>query len=224
MDNASWLARWQDGRIGFHQPEGHPALAAYWDWLDPNSHEHVLTPLCGKARDMATLADRGHAVHGIELSEHAAQAFFEESDVSPAIFETADGKCYQGEWASGGSVSIVVADFFKRAGISGSGCELFFDRAALIALPASLRERYVERLIEDLAENARGLLITIDYPAGQMTGPPFSVTENDVHALYGQAFTITKLSARDALADNDPIQSSGMSRLVENTFLMQRRL
>lgn len=223
MDNASWLTRWQDGRIGFHQPDGHPALAAYWNWLDPDSHEPVLVPLCGKARDMASLAGHGHAVYGVELSERAARDFFAESDVSPTIFETRGSKRFQGDWAGGGSVTIDVADFFERAGISWPCCGLFFDRAALIALPASMRPRYVKHLIEALSTKARGLLITLDYPSGQMTGPPFSVGNDEVHALYGHAFTVTQLASRDALADNDHLQASGVSRLTEHTYLLQRR-
>ena len=40
----------------------------------------VLVPLCGKAHDLAFLAERGHRVVGVELSEIAVRAVFSEHE------------------------------------------------------------------------------------------------------------------------------------------------
>ena len=81
----TWLERWQEGRIGWHEPEGNRSLQKYWR----ASGCRVLVPLCGKARDVLWLEERGNAVTGVELSDIAAQAFFVENDIDYKI-EAAD--------------------------------------------------------------------------------------------------------------------------------------
>ena len=74
MEN-SWRQRWQEGRIGFHLEETHPALLKYWPTLGVPSGAKVLVPLCGKSLDMRWLADQGHPVLGIELAPEAIEQF-----------------------------------------------------------------------------------------------------------------------------------------------------
>lgn len=53
MEPDFWHARWADNRIGFHQPEGNPALFRWWPPLDLPSDATVCVPLCGKTPDMS---------------------------------------------------------------------------------------------------------------------------------------------------------------------------
>ena len=78
MNPEFWIDRWQSGRIGFHQDAVHPELRDRWSELGLSPGATVLAPLCGKSLDMRWLAERGHRVVGIELSELAVRAFFEE--------------------------------------------------------------------------------------------------------------------------------------------------
>ena len=78
-----WLLRWHEDRIGWHEASGNAALAKYWPAVA--EHSRVLVPLCGKSPDLLWLASQGYEVTGIELSEIAIRAFFEESGLD---FET----------------------------------------------------------------------------------------------------------------------------------------
>ncbi|MDT8321303.1 MAG: hypothetical protein RQ826_12330 [Xanthomonadales bacterium] len=86
-----WHARWHNDEIGFHRSDIHPALRAYWRKAAVGADTPVLVPLCGKSLDLRWLAQRGHAVTGIELSEKAVPEFFYEADLEaqrkPALFE-----------------------------------------------------------------------------------------------------------------------------------------
>ena len=77
-----WLQRWQNSEIGFHRDEVNPNLLEYIDALGLKTGDSVLVPLCGKSKDMVWLAQRGVNVVGVELSEIAIAAFFEENQLS----------------------------------------------------------------------------------------------------------------------------------------------
>ena len=51
-----------------------------------------------------------------------------------------------------------------------------------------------------LAAGAPQLLVTFDYDQSRMDGPPFSVTEAEVRALYGSAYDVAPVDSADALA------------------------
>ena len=179
MDPEFWLGRWQEGRIGFHEGRTNTFLERHLDLFAPGSG--ILVPLCGKAHDLAFLAERGHRVLGVELSPLAVEAFFREHDLEPArrafgAFEL---------WEARG-VAILLGDFFAldAAAIAPFSISALYDRAALIALPPEMHQRYAAHLRTLMPAGARGLVITMEYPPEQMTGPPFSVMESDVRALF----------------------------------------
>jgi thiopurine S-methyltransferase len=134
-----WLQRWQQGRIGFHDAEADPRLIEHHE-IFANSLR-VLVPLCGKSVDLEWLVIHGHEVVGIELSELAAQAFFAERGLTPERRE-------QGRFTQfrHGSVTILVGDFFAADSEELGSFDGAYDRAAMIALPADVRARYVKHL------------------------------------------------------------------------------
>ena len=51
----------------------------YWTQVTGGSEGTVLVPLCGKSLDMIWLAQQGHRVIGVELSDVAVESFFSEN-------------------------------------------------------------------------------------------------------------------------------------------------
>lgn len=174
MDASFWIERWRDGRIGFHEGRPNQFLERHVARL--GAHRRILAPLCGKAHDLAFLAAQGHEVVGVELVEDAVRAFFDEHGLAPTVERRAGHVVY-----TAGAITIVVADFFAVTGEVVGPVDALYDRAALIALPAELRVRYAAHVRELLPAGAPGLLVTLD---GQPGGPPFSVPEDEVRALY----------------------------------------
>jgi thiopurine S-methyltransferase len=182
MDHDFWHERWDQQQIGFHQPEGHPMLATHWPTLDIAPGTPVLVPLCGKTPDLRWLARQGYPVTGIELSERAAQDFFEEQQLVPTVDREGSFNRY-----SAAGIDIWVGDFFAADIATLGRFEAFYDRAALIALPQEMRADYVRHLSGLLAEDANGLLITLDYDQNEMKGPPFAVPESEVRQHFDDA-------------------------------------
>ena len=165
-----WRARWAENQIGFHEGTPNSFLAEYVEQLRPA--KRVLVPLCGKSEDLAFLASRGFEVIGIELVEDAVRAFFAEHQLTPTVEK-------HGALTSlrGNGVHLIAGDFFAVAPALTGPIDAFYDRAALIALPPELRDRYIAHL-KTFA--TRGLLITIEYAPGVRSGPPFSVPPDEV--------------------------------------------
>ena len=114
-------------------------------------------------------------------------------------------------------------DFFAVEPAQTAGCTAFYDRAALIALPAEMRRRYVAQLQRLLPAGAVGMLVTLDYPQEQMSGPPFAVDDAEVRALYGEGWELELLLCSDALEGNWRFIERGLSRLEERVYRLRRR-
>lgn len=182
MEIDFWAQRWKEGRIGFHEGRTNAFLARHVGRLgDPP--KRVLVPLCGKAEDMAYLAARGHDVVGIEVIEDAVKAFFREHELEPSVREL-DGNVRA--YASG-RVTLLVGDVFACTRAHVGNVDALYDRAALVALPADVRPRYVAHLRELLAPRSKGLLVTFDYDPSKFEPPPFVVSEEEVRRHYAGA-------------------------------------
>jgi thiopurine S-methyltransferase len=177
IDNDFWAARWAEGKIGFHEGRPNAMLERHVDRL--GAGRRVLVPLCGKAVDLAYLAARGHTVIGVELVEDAVRAFFAEHQLTPAVAARGKLTAYRA-----GAITLLAGDVFDATDDVLGPIDALYDRAALIALPADVRPRYVAHLRGLLPAGATGLLISIEYPEHQLSGPPFSVPEAEVRHLF----------------------------------------
>lgn len=210
-----WQARWAQGEIGFHLPEVNPCLQRHWPALVLPSQARVLLPLCGKSLDIAWLASQGHRVVGVELAQKAVEEFFREHGLQPQISEEGAFLVYRA-----GAVEIFCGDFFAMTAQQLGDCQAFYDRAALIALPDEMRTRYAGHLSTILPDACRGLLVTLDYEEGQMQGPPFAVTDNEVQHLFAGTWRIEPLECGDAL--DEKFRQRGLQRLDERVYRLHR--
>lgn len=212
-----WHQRWQQNQIGFHQDTPTPLLQKHWPALGVAAGARVFVPLCGKSLDMAWLAARGHRVLGVELSRLAVEHFFAEHGLQPDIEDSRYGTCFRA-----GNIEILCGDAFGLDAELLASCSAVFDRAALIALPPALRQRYVGELHARLPTGCRGLLVTLEYPQDERDGPPFSVPEPEVRELYADAWRVDLLERRPIPADH-PGFVNGVSKLQTAVYALQRR-
>ena len=193
MDANFWRERWAEGRIGFHEGKPNALLQRHLATL--GDQRRVLVPLCGKTEDLAYLAGAGHTVVGVELVEDACRAFFAEHGLEPAVSRA--GALTR---LAAGAVEILAGDFFAVRREDLGAVDALYDRAALIAFPPDLRPRYVEHL-RTLLPDFRGLLVSLEYPAGAIQGPPFSVDDAEVRRLWPEARQLEEVqSASERLA------------------------
>ena len=218
MQKDYWLERWERGDTGFQQDEINPYLRQYWPELNPARGGEVFVPLCGKSRDMRWLREQGHSVLGVELSAVAVQAFFDENDYIPhrVPHEKFDA------WEADG-IRILHGDFFALVSNDLRNVAAVYDRASLIALPPEMRERYASHMLDVLPPSTPILLVTLDYPHLEMSGPPFPVFPDEVAALYGKNKEIRLLAQMDVLDQNPRFRERGLTRLRESIFLLTSR-
>lgn len=216
-DADMWLQRWRAKRIGFHQPHVSPLLERHWDALGVPSDARVFVPLCGKSLDMAWLAARGHRVLGVELAESAVRQFFDEQGLDARRQDTPYGRHFMC-----GPYELIVGDAFALGAQLLSDCSAVFDRGALIALPPPLRQRYADTSYSRLAAGCQGFAITLEYPQAEKAGPPFSVDESEVRALFEPHWSIEIMERRDILLREPGFVADGVTALSTVAYAMRK--
>ncbi|MDV6318739.1 thiopurine S-methyltransferase [Chromohalobacter sp. HP20-39] len=191
MATDEWLARWQEGRIGFHRSAPHDALMRHWPSLGTQPGGKVLVPLCGKSLDMRWLAAQGHPVLGLELSSLAIEQFMAEGEAPISRYTQGAFTCCRQ-----GSIELWCGDFFHFHTAQVEELSAFYDRAALIALPEATRQRYAFHLAQLLLPGARGLLISLVDTHSSEGGPPYTVADDEVERLFAANFELTHLEKR----------------------------
>ena len=213
MNPSFWHERWQRNEIGFHQQEINAHLQDFWEQLAAPAGGLVFVPLCGKSRDLLWLRARGHAVLGVELSPIAVRDFFAENALAPQVRRQGAFERYEAD-----GLVILCGDFFDLAPELLQGVAGVYDRASLIALPPELRTRYAEHSAAILPAAAGTLLVTMEYPQQEMSGPPFAVREEEVRRLYARRYAVTCLFSKDILAENPRFRERGLSALTEKVY------
>ncbi|MGB5290877.1 MAG: thiopurine S-methyltransferase [Lysobacterales bacterium] len=204
-----WLARWEQGQTGWHETGGSSALRKYWPRLKTGSR--VLVPLCGKSHDLLWLAEQGFDVTGVELSEIAARAFFNDSGIRFEL-EKAGGLLWFR--ALKYRLDIVCGDYF---GFSDEPFDALYDRAALVALSSELRPAYVEHTKTLLKADAAQLLLTLEYDQSKVGGPPFSVLPKEVNAHWPRLQRVGQLCALKNMPPK--YREAQLSEFVEAVWL-----
>lgn len=215
MDPDFWRARWREGRIGFHQAEINPHLQKWRPQIEGRGR--VLVPLAGKSRDLSWLAQSGEAVIGVELVEDAVRAFFDEQSLSYQRQPGLHGVRYEGA-----GIVFWAGDFFALPKEALGGIDWIYDRAAAIALPPALRERYVVRVAELLQPGQEILLVALEHDPA-LGGPPFHVDRAEVERLYQGHFAIEELERVTAPPDNPKFRDAGLEWLTEVVYRLVRR-
>ncbi|MEO1694220.1 MAG: thiopurine S-methyltransferase [Pseudomonadota bacterium] len=217
-DTEDWHARWRDNRIGFHQPDVNRLLMKFWPDIVPSPAGDVFVPLCGKSHDMTWLAERGHHVIGVELSDVAARAYFDERGITPTQTTPDDFNVL-----TGGGVEIWCGDYFAFPPERLAQTVGAFDRASLIALPPAVRARYAARMATLIPAGTQMLLLTIAYDQSEASGPPFSVPDTEVDALFAAAFEVTHLGIKDATAVSGNLTSKGVTAVTSSAFTLRAK-
>lgn len=187
MEHDFWHDKWENNEIGFHEEGGNPLLKKYIDILAASPSPRILVPLCGKTHDIGVLLASGCEVIGVELSDVAVRQLFDERGVVPDIEKSGTFTRFTHE-----NLTVLVGDVFDLDKSQLGRVTGIYDRAALVALPDELRQRYADTLCRLVGE-ATQLIITFDYHQPDMAGPPFSVTQEMVEALYSHHYMVSPL-------------------------------
>jgi len=120
------------------------------------------------------------------------------------------------------AIELWQGDWFDLTADDLRDVRLIYDRAALIALPQTMRGRYAAHLAKLLQPRAQVFLISMDYDARKMKGPPFSVPESEVRKLFAAHFTvdiITQSTGPDIVGN---LAARGLDTLNEKVYRLRR--
>ena len=217
MDHEFWHQRWQEGKIGFHEGKPNEHLLVHASHLALED-KRVLVPLCGKTVDLAWLAAQGAAeVVGVELVTSAVEAFFREQGLVPE--RTAVGTL---ERFHVPDLTVFAGDFFALdVETAGGAFDACWDRAALVALPQGLRERYAAHTRSLLRSGARTLLVTFEHDLGAGE-PPFSIPDALVRTLFAED-AITELATHDVSSITPNLTARGATFVRDRVYSIVRR-
>ncbi|MGI9237493.1 MAG: thiopurine S-methyltransferase [Woeseiaceae bacterium] len=207
-----WLERWEVGRIGWHETDGNKSLPKYWQARG----RRVLVPLCGKSKDLLWLERQGNDVVGVELSDIAARAFFDENGIT---YSVVDGRlpAYVGQDYR---ITIYCGDYFDLSlDTAEAPFDALYDRGALVAIQPNSRISYVKHTRSLLTEDAFKLIISVEYDQSIASGPPFSVPTEAQQALWPE---LERIDAYDDM-DNCPpkFREAGLKDMLEVVWMSQ---
>lgn len=213
MEPNFWHQKWESNVIGFHKSEANPLLVNHFASLALAKDSVVFVPLCGKTRDIAWLLSQGYCVAGIELSEIAVKQLFEELAFTPTISQKQSLIHYSAD-----NINIYVGDIFHLSKEVLGMVDAIYDRAAFVALPFAMRQRYSQHIIT-ITSHAPQLLITFDYDQRVQDGPPFAISNREINQHYQDAYEIHLLASEEVEGG-----LKGQCDAVENVWLLQEAL
>ena len=204
----TWIERWREGRTGWHEAEGSALLKRYWPRLVRDSR--VLVPFCGKSVDLLWLATRGLDVSGVEISDIAVRALFEENDLPYDIVPQRGADCYVGKTAP---VRIYCCDYME---LDVDPFHSLYDRGALVAVPAKGRPAYVEKTRSLLENDAFRMIITLTYDQTRAEGPPYSISREELLAYWPD---LDCVFSRNDIEDSPPkFRQAGLDEVIESVW------
>jgi len=211
MEKAFWLNSWElEGPYtSFHRKDIHPYLIKH---LPPFSLEgkSVFVPLCGKSVDMIYFSHFAQRVVGVEIVEKAVLQFFSDNR-----------RPYQriGNRFISGNITIFCCDLFGLTTEDIGPVDVVYDRASLVALPNSMRMRYLQTLEKLTPVGALTFLNTVEYEPSLPT-PPFSLSPSDV-ASYFPNYVIDHVES-PSLLNHGMVRKFNLKFLIEHGFLMRK--
>lgn len=211
MDGSFWQRKWERSEIAFHKSEANPLLVRYFSDLSLPEGSRVFVPLCGKTLDIHWLLSHRYRVAGSELSKIAVAQLFSELGAEPNI--TAIGQVSR---YGSANIDIFVGNIFSLSRSVLGHIDAIYDRAALVAFPEPMRERYAAHLIE-ITDRAPQLLISYVYDQRLLDGPPFSVSDEEVGRLYRESYDLKLLASVEVEGG-----LKGKCAAAENVWLLKK--
>ena len=114
------------------------------------------------------------------------------------------------------TIDVYVGDIFQLTPALIGQVDAIYDRAALVALPLDMRERYTLHMRE-LTGTAAQLLISFDYEQHLLPGPPYCVGGDEITRHYGEHYVVSQLASEDVVGG-----LKGKLKANEEVWLLQK--
>ena len=214
---ADWLKFWENNETNWHGDNVTQELIEYFELFELEPRDKVFVPLCGKSLDMLYIMNQGFSVIGVEISEIGVRQFFNENNLTYKITKVDDFDLYSTE-----NLEIYCGDFFALTSKHLNKVKSVFDRKSLIALEPEVRQKYVKHLNDIISVGARILLVTLQYPQHQMSGPPFSVNKSEVESLFSMTFESQELRSFNDIENGSKLERAGVDYINNAAYCLRK--
>ena len=214
---ADWLKFWENNETNWHGDKITQELVEYFELFELEPRDKVFVPLCGKSLDMLYIMSQGFSVVGVAISEIGVRQFFSENNLAYKITKVDDFDLYSTE-----NLEIYCGDFFALTSKHLNNVKSVFDRKSLIALEPEVRQKYVKHLNDIISLGARILLVTLQYPQYQMSGPPFSVDKSEVESLFSMAFESQELRSFNDIENESKLTRAGVDYINNAAYYLRK--
>lgn len=214
MELSYWQSRWNKDKTGWHMEVVYPQLPKLWPTFSLAKESRILVPFCGKSLDMKWLIEQGHYVIGVDAVEKALTEFI---DSYPKPFSKDSSHGFQ--IYKSNNLELWQGDFLKLPATKVENIDAVYDKAALVAIPKENRKDYAQKIIALCNKDTHIFLQTFEYRQEEMSGPPFSVSEQEVKTLFGGHFDIEILHKQSKFDELAKFQQRGLSSyLIEKVY------
>ena len=214
---ADWLKFWENNETNWHGDKITQELVEYFELFELEPRDKVFVPLCGKSLDMLYIMNQGFSVIGVEISEIGVRQFFNENNLTYKITKVDDFDLYSSE-----NLEIYCGDFFSLTSKHLNNVKAVLDSKSLIALEPDLRQKYVKHLNDIISVGARILLVTLQYPQHQMSGPPFSVDKSEVESLFSMTFESRELRSFNDIENGLKLERAGVDFINNAAYCLRK--
>jgi thiopurine S-methyltransferase len=147
----------------------------------------------------------------------AIEQFFNENNLVFTINQTDQFTLYQGE-----NITLYCGDYFALDKSVLKSVSAVYDRAALVALAVDLRAKYAQHLYSIISNDCRVLLLTLNYPQSQISGPPYAVDEDEVVSLFSKGFECQQLQCFDDIKNEPKFLRAGVDFIEKATYCLHK--
>jgi thiopurine S-methyltransferase len=156
-------------------------------------------------------------VKGVELSPVALESFFMEHGIPARRRVRSCFDVYEAD-----EFTLYGGDYFKLTPSLLGSVSAVYDRAALISWTPAAREAYVKHFTLLTSPGTQTLLITVEFPPEQMSGPPFPLTRDTIVNLYSSHYSIEELARHEILELEPRLKARGLTELREVCYRLTR--
>ena len=214
---ADWLKFWENNETNWHGDRITQELVEYFELFELETRDKVFVPLCGKSLDMIYIMNQGFSVVGVEISEIGVRQFFSENNLTYKITKVDDFDLYSSE-----NLEIYCGDFFSLTSKHLNNVKAVLDSKSLIALEPDLRQKYAKHLNDIISLGVRILLVTLQYPQHQMSGPPFSVDKSEVESLFSMTFETRELKSFNDIENGSKLVRAGVDFINNAAYCLRK--
>lgn len=133
----------------------------------------ILVSLCGDSSDVGFLADKGHIVTGIEVSEKAVKSIFTDNHPAPIPYSVTDAGAFKVYTATDHrKITIYVGNFFETLPSDVGPFDAIWDGHGIVALPEKDMQPYATKLHSLLKPDGAILFSSVWYDVIELTAGP----------------------------------------------------